>query len=83
MVHVIQDNKKARDEVKDTIKYLDEMLRSVSEEIKLLQEGGSPTDASSRPLVRLQQMGNEFIRSVSSFGLVKSARTDLCYHQSP
>ncbi len=80
--HVIQANKKARDEVKDTIKYLDEMLRSVSDEIKLLQEGGSPMDASTRPLVRLQQMGDEFIRSVSPFGLVKSTRTDFCHHQS-
>ncbi len=81
--HAIQANKKARDEVKDTIKYLDEMLRSVSDEIKLLQEGGSPTDASTRPLVRLQQMGDEFVRSVSLFGLVKNMRTDFCYHQSP
>ncbi|PBK60085.1 hypothetical protein ARMSODRAFT_922531, partial [Armillaria solidipes] len=61
ILELAQDNKKAHDELKDTIKYLDEMLRSVSEEIKLLQEGGSPMDASTRPLVRLQQMGDEFI----------------------
>ncbi|PBK82643.1 hypothetical protein ARMGADRAFT_1019522 [Armillaria gallica] len=83
ILELAQDNKKARDELKDTIKYLDEMLRSVSEEIKLLQEGRSPTDASTRPLVRLQQMGDEFIRSVFPFGLVKSTRTDFCHHQSP
>ncbi len=80
---VTQANKKAHDEVKDTIKYLDEMLRCVSGEIKLLQEGRSLTDALTRPLVRLQQMGNEFVRSVPPSGLVKSTRTDFCHHQSP
>ncbi|PBK89300.1 hypothetical protein ARMGADRAFT_1015478 [Armillaria gallica] len=83
ILELAQDNKKAHDELKDTIKYLDEMLRSVSEEIKLLQEGGSPTDASIRPLVRLQQMGDEFIRSFSPFGLVTTKRTDFCHYQSP
>ncbi|KAK0186114.1 P-loop containing nucleoside triphosphate hydrolase protein [Armillaria mellea] len=49
---ILELAQKARDEVKDTIKYLNEMLRSVSEEIKLLQKGGSSTDAASTcPLV--------------------------------
>ncbi|KAK0506800.1 hypothetical protein EDD18DRAFT_1273836 [Armillaria luteobubalina] len=61
ILELVQNNKKARNEVKDTIQYLDEMLHSVSEEIKLLQEGGSPTDTSTRPLMRLQQMGDEFV----------------------
>ncbi|KAK0245064.1 hypothetical protein EDD85DRAFT_895382 [Armillaria nabsnona] len=61
ILELVQDNKKAHDELKDTVKYLDEMLSYVSEEIKLLQEGQSLTDASTRPLARLEQMGNEFI----------------------
>ncbi len=68
---MFQDNKKARNELKDTIKYLDEMLTYVSEEIKLLREGQSLTDASTRPLARLEQMGNEFIRFVFPFDLHK------------
>ncbi|KAK0197810.1 hypothetical protein F5146DRAFT_1156720 [Armillaria mellea] len=54
-------NKKACDEVKDTIKYLNEMKCSVSEEIKLLQEGGSPMDASTCLLVCLQKIGDELV----------------------
>ncbi|SJL11796.1 uncharacterized protein ARMOST_15206 [Armillaria ostoyae] len=61
ILELVQDNKKARDELKDTIKYLDEMLTYVSKEIKLLQEGQSLMDASTRPLAHLKQMGNEFI----------------------
>ncbi|SJL11866.1 uncharacterized protein ARMOST_15277 [Armillaria ostoyae] len=61
ILELAQDNKKARDELKDTIKYLDEMLAYVSEEIKLLREGQSLMDASTHPLARLEQMGNEFI----------------------
>ncbi|SJL11762.1 uncharacterized protein ARMOST_15171 [Armillaria ostoyae] len=48
--HIIQNNKKAHHELKDTIKYLHEMLRYVSEETKLLQNGQSLTDASTCPL---------------------------------
>ncbi|KAK0230102.1 P-loop containing nucleoside triphosphate hydrolase protein [Armillaria fumosa] len=62
LVQLVQDNKKARDGLKDTVKYLDEMLSYVSEEIKLLREAQSLTNASMRPLARLEQMGNEFVR---------------------
>ncbi|SJL11815.1 uncharacterized protein ARMOST_15226 [Armillaria ostoyae] len=60
ILELAQDNKKACDELKDTIKYLNEMLSYVSEEIKLLQEGQSLMNASTRPLARLEQMGDEF-----------------------
>ena len=76
---MFQDNKKARDELKDTIKYLDEMLTYVSEEIKLLREGQSLMDASTRPLARLEQMGNEFIWFVFSFDLHKCTGIDFCH----
>ncbi|PBK82672.1 hypothetical protein ARMGADRAFT_1170875 [Armillaria gallica] len=61
ILELAQDNKKACDELKDTVKYLDEMLTYVSEEIKLLREGQSLTDTLTRPLARLEQMGDEFI----------------------
>ncbi|KAG7440216.1 uncharacterized protein BT62DRAFT_631097 [Guyanagaster necrorhizus] len=64
ILELAQNNKKAHDDLKDTIKYLDETLSYVSEEIKLLQDGQSLTDnptASTHPLGRLQQMGDEFI----------------------
>ncbi len=40
------------------------MLRCVSEETKLLKDAQSLMDASTGPLAHLQQMGNEFVRSV-------------------
>ncbi|KAK0438401.1 hypothetical protein EV421DRAFT_962888 [Armillaria borealis] len=61
ILELAQDNKKACEELKDTIKYLDEMLRSVSEETKLLKDAQSLMDASTGPLARLQQMGDEFV----------------------
>ncbi|KAK0443045.1 uncharacterized protein EV420DRAFT_1768699, partial [Desarmillaria tabescens] len=61
ILELVQNNKKAQNDLKDTIKYLDEMLHYVSEETKLLQDGQSLTDASTHPLARLQQMGDEFI----------------------
>ncbi len=76
---MFQDNKKARNELKDTIKYLDEMLTDVSEEIKLLREGQSLMDTSTRPLARLEQMGNEFIRFVFPFDLHKCTGIDFCH----
>ncbi len=74
---IIQNNKQACDDLKDTIKYLDDMLSYVSEEIKLLQEGQSLMDASTHPLARLQQMGDEFVRSVFPFDLVRCT-IDIC-----
>ncbi|KAK0499402.1 hypothetical protein EDD18DRAFT_1281590 [Armillaria luteobubalina] len=62
ILELVQDNKNACDGLKDTVKYLGDMLSYVSEEIKLLQEGRSLTDASMRPLARLEQMGDEFVR---------------------
>ncbi len=76
---MFQDNKKARNELKDTIKYLDEMLTYVSEEIKLLWEGQSLTDASTRPLARLEQMGNEFYPVRLSIDLHKCTGIDFCH----
>ncbi|PBK82689.1 hypothetical protein ARMGADRAFT_1019545 [Armillaria gallica] len=55
------------------------MLTYVSEEIKLLREGQSLTDASTRPLARLEQMGNEFIWFVFSFDLHKCTGIDFCH----
>ncbi|KAK0506753.1 hypothetical protein EDD18DRAFT_1375403 [Armillaria luteobubalina] len=64
ILELAQDHKKAHDELKDTVKYLDEMLSYVSEEINLLQEGQSSVsvmNASTHRLARLQQMGDEFV----------------------
>ncbi|KAG7441596.1 uncharacterized protein BT62DRAFT_1011403 [Guyanagaster necrorhizus] len=72
ILELAQNNKKAHDDLKDTIKYLDETLSYVSEEIKLLQDGQSLTGnqaASTHPLARLQQMGDEFISFVILFDL--------------
>ncbi|PBK84823.1 hypothetical protein ARMGADRAFT_1018236 [Armillaria gallica] len=55
------------------------MLSYVSDEIKLLQEGQSLTDASTRPLARLEQMGDEFIQSIFPFDLLKCTRIDFCH----
>ncbi|KAK0205581.1 hypothetical protein DFS33DRAFT_1474315 [Desarmillaria ectypa] len=61
ILELAQNHEKACEELKDTIKYLDEMLRYVSEEVKLLQDGRSLTDGSTHRLARLQQMGDEFV----------------------
>ncbi|KAK0506803.1 hypothetical protein EDD18DRAFT_1343246 [Armillaria luteobubalina] len=62
ILELAQDNKKACDELKDTVKYLDEMLSYVSEEIELIQEGqSSMMNASTHQLACLQQMGDEFV----------------------
>ncbi|KAK0429867.1 hypothetical protein EV421DRAFT_1862792 [Armillaria borealis] len=83
ILDLAKNNKQACDDLKDTIKYLDDMLSYVSEEIKLLQEGQSLTDASTHPLAHLQQMGDEFVWSVFPFDLVKCMGNDFCYCQSP
>ncbi|PBK94596.1 hypothetical protein ARMGADRAFT_1078480 [Armillaria gallica] len=61
ILDLAKNNKQACDDLKDTIKYIDDMLSYVSEEIKLLQQGQSLMDASTHPLACLQQMSNEFV----------------------
>ncbi|KAK0245014.1 hypothetical protein EDD85DRAFT_895357 [Armillaria nabsnona] len=58
ILDLAKSDKQAHDDLKDTIKYLNDMLSYVSEEIRLLQEGQSLTDASTQ---RLQQMSDEFV----------------------
>ncbi len=74
---IIQNNKQTCDDLKDTIKHLDDMLSYISEEIKLLQQCQSLMNASTHLLAHLQQMGNEFIWSVFPFDLVKYT-IDIC-----
>ncbi|KAK0437725.1 uncharacterized protein EV420DRAFT_1487002 [Desarmillaria tabescens] len=66
ILELVQNNKKAREDLKDTVKYLDHMLGYVSEEIKLLREGQSLTDVSTHPLAHLQQMGDEFVNHLGA-----------------